>query len=143
MFVGNTDVQLWDNAGVPARQSISNFATQCLHNAIFLADQAAAHSSLSLHQSQPSSDTPAGSNSLHDALSNPNGLPYPSNGHRGAIGATRGNMEEGSAAEAAEQLAMLSLDRSRATSGTSQTTLRSWVTQRLYIYVDEICVTHL
>ncbi|KAA6422840.1 MAG: hypothetical protein FRX49_07375 [Trebouxia sp. A1-2] len=104
-------------AGVPPHQCISNFATQCLHNAIFLADQAAARCSSSQHQPQPPSDTPAGSNSLHNALSNPNGLPYPSNGHRGAIGATRGNVEEGSAAEAAEQLAMLSLDRSRATSG--------------------------
>lgn len=137
MVVDMTDMQLWDDAGVPPHQCISNFATQCLHNAIFLADQAAARCSSSQHQPQPPSDTPAGSNSLHNALSNPNGLPYPSNGHRGAIGATRGNVEEGSAAEAAEQLAMLSLDRSRATSGTSQTTLPSCVTSGLYVYVAQ------
>ncbi|DBA84865.1 TPA: hypothetical protein ACH3X1_005885 [Trebouxia sp. C0004] len=104
-------------AGVPPHQCISNFATQCLHNAVFLVDQAAARCSSSRHQSKPPSDSSAGSNSLHDALSNPNGLPYSSNGHRGAIGAARGSVEEGSAAEAAEQLAMLSLDRSRATLG--------------------------
>ncbi|DBB12250.1 TPA: hypothetical protein ACH3X3_006354 [Trebouxia sp. C0006] len=105
------------SAGVPPHQSISEFATQCLHNAIFLADQAAARCSSSQQESNPPANSPAGSNSLHDALPNPNGLPYPSNGHRGAIGATRGSVEEGSAAEAAEQLAMLSLDRSRATLG--------------------------
>lgn len=135
MFVDMTDMQLWGDAGVPPHQSISEFATQCLHNAIFLADQAAARCSSSQQESNPPANSPAGSNSLHDVLPNPNGLPYPSNGHRGAIGATRGSVEEGSAAEAAEQLAMLSLDRSRATLGMLQRTLRSSAKQGLYVYV--------
>lgn len=97
-------------AGGVQHRSVLDFATQCLQNAIYLCEQAAERSTSLQH-------TPADMQSLHDALSNPGGLSYPGNGHRGGIGAARGGVEQGSAAEAAEQLAMLSLDRSRASSG--------------------------
>ncbi len=94
---------------------ISSFAAQCLHNAIYLSDQSLLQASTHTPPSQ--ADTLPESHASHDAQSNPNGLLYPSNGHRGRIAASRGAVGEGSAAEAAEQLAMLSLDRSRASSG--------------------------
>ncbi|KAL3145529.1 hypothetical protein ABBQ32_003354 [Trebouxia sp. C0010 RCD-2024] len=95
---------------------ICSFATQCLHNTIFLCDQALPQ------PTEPSSShqAPIISAESSEALPNPSsalpnpssGPQYPSNGHRGRLGTA-----EGSAAEAAEQLAMLSLDRSRASSG--------------------------
>ena len=104
------------------KSGVCSFATQCLKNAIFLCDQslpqATDTSSSSQEASRRSSDATA---ETSDALQNPSsglpnpnsGLTYPSNGHRGRLGSTK----EGSAAEAAEQLAMLSLDRSRASTG--------------------------
>ena len=91
---------------------------QCLHNAVFLCNQAltqAADSSSSTQAAEQASHHPSDSaaESANAQLNPSIGLPYPSNGHRGRFGSTR----EGSAAEAAEQLAMLSLDRSRASTG--------------------------
>lgn len=100
---------------------VCSFVTQCLHNVIFLCNQLlpqASDQSVSSQVPHGSPDTTAKSveapGSSSSGLPNPSGgLPCPSNGHRGRLGSTK----EGSAAEAAEQLAMLSLDRSRASSG--------------------------
>lgn len=105
-------------AGDEDHTRVCSFATQCLHNTIFLCEQLLPHAKDQSSSSQApgeashrSSDTTARS---AEAPINPSvGLSYPSNGHRGRLGTTK----EGSAAEAAEQLAMLSLDRSRASSG--------------------------
>lgn len=123
-----------DAAGnVDGTSQIHSFATQCLHNTVFLCDQALPqptdHSSSSNHapetglprppdttaESPEALPNPSGGLSHPSSTAaNPSGGPgYPSNGHRGRLGST----QEGSAAEAAEQLAMMSLDRSRASSG--------------------------
>ena len=95
---------------------ICSFATQCLHNAIFLCNQALPQPTGRSSSHQAPATTAESSEAFPNPSStppNPSGVPhYPSNGHRGRLGTA-----EGSAAEAAEQLAMLSLDRSRASSG--------------------------
>ena len=112
-------------AGERDHNGLCSFATQCLHNVIFLCNQSLspAHNGSSSPQAREEAahraldTTDKSAEALlktSGGLANPSGgLPYPSNGHRGRLGSSR----EGSAAEAAEQLAMLSLDRSRASSG--------------------------
>lgn len=104
---------------------LCSFATQCLHNVIFLCNQSLPQAHNGSTSSQASEEAAHRASDTTDKSAeaalktsggflNPSGgLPYPSNGHRGRLGTSR----EGSAAEAAEQLAMLSLDRSRASSG--------------------------
>lgn len=106
-----------DAAGeLDGTSNICSFATQCLHNTIYLCDQALPQPTdpSSSHQAPvTTAESSEARPNPNSALPNPSGGPqYPSNGHRGRLGTA-----EGSAAEAAEQLAMLSLDRSRASSG--------------------------
>lgn len=102
-------------AEAAAHPSLVKFAAQCLHNCTSLCDK-----SLDA-PTTPAQDPPHPQSRVFgsvEAGANPSdGLPYPSNGHRdGASGPARSAVGKGSAAEAAEQLAMLSLDRSRAAS---------------------------
>lgn len=104
--------------GADDQSRVCDFATQCLHNAIFLCNQSLPQTMPHSSSSQPSGEalqppSDHAAESTNSPLSPSTGLPYPNNGHRGRLGSTK----EGSAAEAAEQLAMLSLDRSRASSG--------------------------
>ncbi|KAL3136627.1 hypothetical protein ABBQ38_005867 [Trebouxia sp. C0009 RCD-2024] len=105
-----------DSGELDGTSNICSFATQCLHNTIYLCDQALPQPTdpSSSHQAPvTTAESSEARPNPNSALPNPSGGPqYPSNGHRGRLGTA-----EGSAAEAAEQLAMLSLDRSRASSG--------------------------
>ena len=108
-----------------AHPSLVKCATQCLHNCTFLCDK-----SLDA-PTTPSEEPPQPQSRVFgsvEAGANPSdGLPYPSNGHRdGASGPARSAVGKGSAAEAAEQLAMLSLDRSRAASSKLLDTSSIW-----------------
>lgn len=98
-----------------AHPSLVKFATQCLHNCTFLCDKSLDAPTTPVQELPHSQSRVFGS---VEAGANPSdGLPHPSNGHRdGASGPARSAVGKGSAAEAAEQLAMLSLDRSRAAS---------------------------
>ena len=132
-FMRKTDQQSVA-AGSGEHTGVHSFATQCLHNVIFLGNQLLpqAHdqtSSSQIPQEASHSSSDATGKSAEAPLNSSGGLPYPSNGHRGRLGTTR----EGSAAEAAEQLAMLSLDRTRASSGEQHTSKYTHIYNGIYI----------